>query len=98
DVVLHLARRFAATLVLTDRPERLAALRARLAGESLFAEELDFVFNLRHSRLDERARYKDVSRLATIAFATAIPGTASRVFLWDPTKGPRVTPASIHGR
>ena len=50
DEVVLLARGLAARLVLTDRPEGLAALRARLAGESLFAEELDLVFTLSHSR------------------------------------------------
>src|SRR5437867_2191546 len=62
DEVVFLTRCLPACLVMPEGPEGLPALRTRLARESLFPEKLDLVFTLRHSRLDERARYKDVSR------------------------------------
>src|SRR5947208_4437937 len=62
DEIVLLTRCFPAGLVVPEGPEGLPALRTRLARESLFPEKLDLVFTVRHSRLDERARYKDVSR------------------------------------
>ena len=62
DEVVLLTWRLPTRLVMSEGPEGLPALRTSLARESLFPEKLDLVFTLRHSRLDERARYKDVSR------------------------------------